>query len=176
MPPRNHFADGIDAFVELYSEMSDASDRSVAIVGAALLDDTLGFALTYRFIALEKSWTDRLFDGADAPLGTLSAKVRMGYALRLFGSTTCADLDRVRWIRNQFAHSARRKLFTETAISDRCMQLTTPMTIPPGLGEPFPLESARSRYLATCRHIALQMTGEINKSPPSRPSISSRLP
>lgn len=175
MPPRNHFKDGIDAYLELMTEMSDASDRTAAIVAAAMLDDTLGYALSCRFIQTGRRWTERLFDGGDAPLGTLSAKVGIGYALGVFGAQTCADLDLVRGIRNRFAHSAQARRFSDKIISDRCMALTTPTTIVPGLGEPFPLQDARSRYLATCRHVTMQLVAEINTDPPLRPVHAKRL-
>jgi hypothetical protein len=176
MPPRNHFADGVEVLIEFYSEMSEESDRTAAIVGASFLDDSLGFALTHRFIGLGKDWTDRLFDSANAPLGTFSAKIRLGYALGVFGPKTHADLDRIRRVRNEFAHAARRKSFADTVIANLCMALITPAMIPPSLGEPIPLEEEpRSRYHATCRHISGLLIAEVNASPPARPTASTRL-
>jgi hypothetical protein len=43
----------------------------------------------------------------DAPLATFSAKIRLAYALSIFGSSTRDDLDTIREIRNAFAHSTR---------------------------------------------------------------------
>jgi len=176
LPPRNLYQDGTDAFLDLIKEMGDASHRTAAIVAVAMVDDALGHALLTRLIPLGKTWIDRVFDSADAPLGTFSAKIRLGYALGLYGPVTCGDLDRVRWIRNQFAHSSKRRSFDDKDVAERCMALITPTKIPPTAKTPdFSLESARSRYLSTCRYACLCFA-KLSPSPPALPNVSERLP
>jgi hypothetical protein len=97
----------------MFAETGNASDRVAAVACAAFLDDSLGAALSARFVRLGKGWEDRIFSGGTAPLGTFSAKIRLGYALALFRPSTQKDLDLIRTIRNAFAHTASPVFFSD---------------------------------------------------------------
>jgi DNA-binding MltR family transcriptional regulator len=51
-----------------------------------------------------------LFDGT-APLSTFSAKIKIAYAMGIIGKLTRHDLEKLREIRNAFAHSIRHLSF-----------------------------------------------------------------
>lgn len=115
-------ADQLDT---LFRELSHENDRVAAITCAAWLDDTLSAAIATRFINLGKEWKERVFDNQNAPLSTFSGKIVIGYALALFGSQTRADLDIIRWVRNQFAHHAQPVSFDRADISEKCLKIKT---------------------------------------------------
>jgi hypothetical protein len=148
---------GVRRIQALFEEMQNANDRVAAVSSAAWVDDTLAAALSTRFVKMGKTWTDRVFDGAGAPLGTFSAKIVIGYALGLFGPLTRTDLDTIRSIRNDFAHNAGPLLFTQPDIAAKCAKLTTPSRAGFGMGAAFSLESPpgpKALYVRTAQYIA----------------------
>jgi hypothetical protein len=59
-------------------------------------------------------------------LGSFGAKIDIGYAFKLFGPKTKKDLNIIRSLRNQFAHSRMPILFTTLVVKKCCDQLTYP--------------------------------------------------
>jgi hypothetical protein len=91
----------------------------------------------------------------------------MGYSMHLYGADTRRDLDIIRHLRNQFAHSRKPIEFETPAVKACCDQLSYPDA--PGVFIPFHylnkvcderLEQAsdrthpRTRYFMTCNEIA----------------------
>lgn len=110
----------------LEGQDSHASDRATAIVGAAMIENALEVVILSRLYPL-LSKDDRLdlFDGdKNAPLATFSSRIRMGYALGIYGKVTQSHLDRIRTIRNVFAHSGRTLTFETTEVKDVVDKLT----------------------------------------------------
>jgi hypothetical protein len=112
MPPRDHFEGTPEQIEAMFIEMGSVSDRVAAVCCLAFLDDSLGAALAARFVRLGREWEDRIFGGANGPLSTFSAKIRLGYALAILGPATYKDLDIMRSVRNDFAHTAGPISFT----------------------------------------------------------------
>jgi hypothetical protein len=101
---------------QAFSELSgDPNDRSIAIVGAALLESTLQTALAFRLKKIGASDASEIFRGDDAPFGSFSAKIKLARAINLLGDPARHDLDCIRAIRNAFAQTRRIKLTFETA-------------------------------------------------------------
>ncbi len=86
-------------------ELADQPDRTAAIVAAAFLERAIENAITSRLKHRDEETLKGLFEDASGPLATFDAKIRVGYALDLFGPTTRGDFDRIRKIRNAFAHA-----------------------------------------------------------------------
>ncbi|MGM4967818.1 MltR family transcriptional regulator [Tardiphaga sp. 1201_B9_N1_1] len=63
-----------------------------------------------------------LFEG-EAPLSSFSAKIKIGYALGLYGKIVRDDLDTIRTVRNAFAHSTVHLDFKTPAVSVVCNRL-----------------------------------------------------
>jgi len=61
--------------------------------------------------------TDKLLAGFNAPLGTFSARIRMAHALGLLTCHQADDLDRLRKIRNEFAHNWEPVSFADQKIA-----------------------------------------------------------
>lgn len=82
---------------------SAASDRVVAIVGGAILDESLKRALEQRF-RTNTNVVDKTFK-VSGPLGNLVPKIDIGYLLYMFEKDMRDALYGISTIRNEFAHN-----------------------------------------------------------------------
>jgi hypothetical protein len=97
------------------------SDYAVAIIGSSIVERALEVALLSRFVPLNKDEVDRLFSyDTNGPLANFGARSRMGVALGLFGGATFEDLEKIRNIRNLFAHATTLHKFSDQAIAEVC--------------------------------------------------------
>jgi len=91
----------------ILDEIEGEGDRAAAILVVTHIEDDLALTLRSRLRRdLTPAEEAALFYG-DAPLATLSAKIKMAYALGAYGPKTRDDLNIFREIRNAFAHSRR---------------------------------------------------------------------
>ena len=95
------------------------SDRGCALIAGSITENSLEQILRTRLIPLGKEKMDELF-GFDGPLGTFSSKIKIAYAFGLIDVKIRDDLDRVREIRNTFAHSKVAVEFATPEISRAC--------------------------------------------------------
>lgn len=80
-----------------------ASDRIVAVVGGAMVDQLLGEALRQRFQPGEV--TDNLLDPTkDRALGAFGPRIDIAFALGMYDESVRANLKKIAHIRNVFAH------------------------------------------------------------------------
>lgn len=99
--PKIPFNDPFYDRLRLFLEASNAeTDRGKALVSASVVEEMLSEILQ-AFLA-NGTETKRLLD---TPLSTLSAKALMCRSLRLISAMEFRDVDLVRKIRNEFAHS-----------------------------------------------------------------------
>jgi hypothetical protein len=156
----------------LESELSyGTSDRAVAVLMGAIVEDTLrSLVLSHMREDLNSEDRNRLF-GPDGAMGTFSTKTMLAYALKIIGPITRHDLDLLRTLRNEFAHSRRPLNFGVKEVADVCAELKFPDL--PGVYTPKSyLESApdrealkdaidtthpRTRYFRACHNIAYRM-------------------
>jgi hypothetical protein len=66
-----------------------------------------------------------LFDGANAPLGTFSAKINLALRMGLITSTFFTGLEIIRKVRNDFAHNISEAQFESPSVKDRIAALVT---------------------------------------------------
>ncbi|MGH1460743.1 MAG: MltR family transcriptional regulator [Neptuniibacter sp.] len=112
----------LDSFSVRFRE---ESDRACAVLGAALLDARLEGLFRSRF----KHGADELLSNS-GPLGTFSARSQLAFALDWIDANVFHDLNVIRKIRNEFAHSFDHELsFTDQSIEDRCKNLRTPAAL-----------------------------------------------
>lgn len=88
---------------KLGRSLSGLDERGLVLSLAAFAEEALG-ELILAFLRDNKSSRD-LFDGFNAPLGTLSARTKAAHALGLIDDEQFADFECLRKIRNEFAHS-----------------------------------------------------------------------
>jgi DNA-binding MltR family transcriptional regulator len=97
-----------DLIKDLFDKIHFQTQRThagVAIATAAILDNHLELALKAAMLPMSKRAYSELFDSF-RPLSTFSAKIRMAYALRIVSKEVHGELEKIRKIRNVFAHSS----------------------------------------------------------------------
>jgi len=102
----------------LYRILVAESDLGAVLAGAAFLDEGLATLISAALVPGPDRYKE-LFSG-ERPLGSFSAKIRMAFWLGLIGPETLADLDRIRTIRNDFAHSWKSCSFDDQSVKDKC--------------------------------------------------------
>lgn len=105
--------------------ITEPNERSVALGMGAILEGALKLAIIPKIIIPEKEGENDLF-GHQAPLRAFSAKIKMGFALGIYGPKTRADLDAIREVRNAFAHSMIPVEFETTLVANVCDRITLP--------------------------------------------------
>lgn len=96
---------------------ANTSDRAIAIICVAYLEDTIERAIRINLRSDLTSSEDSLLFQGDAPLSTFSSKVRMAYAMGICGPKTRDLLVPVQAIRNAFAHSRRPLRFNTPEVA-----------------------------------------------------------
>jgi len=97
---------------------SEKNDRGAAILAATNVEIALRYALVRRLTVKEDQ--HGLFFGSGSPLSTFDQKIRIAYALEIFGQKTKINLDLVREIRNAFAHAHIPITFETDQVKDVC--------------------------------------------------------
>lgn len=89
------------------SPTSYHDDRAMVLLCVSLLEQALEEALLTQFLCAYDAppGRDRLFGGDGGAVSTFAGKITLGHALGLYGSYLRDDLDRLRRIRNVFAHA-----------------------------------------------------------------------
>jgi mannitol operon repressor len=117
------FDDSFYDRLRLFLDASNAeTDRGKALVSASVVEEMLTEIL--RAFLADSAETKRLFD---APLSTLSAKALMCRSLRLISAVEFRDIDLVRKVRNEFAHSVTCS-FKDQKIRDWAQKLKVGMS------------------------------------------------
>ena len=134
-------------FEEFVAEIEKANSRAAVLVLCAFLDNILERAIALNFIPLNREKRDSLFRDKGAPLSPFSAKILLAHAIGILDNEQRSQLDRIRSIRNAFAHSARTIDFDNNIINDECKKLDPQrllkQTYVPTTG------SARERFIIT---------------------------
>jgi DNA-binding MltR family transcriptional regulator len=120
-------AEGRKRMLALIEEIEEQTDRGVAIVGAAWVEEAMTAAIESLLHSDNKAWS-RLFSG-NGPLSTFSAKTDLCSLLGLVSATIKSDLHIIREIRNEFAHQIVHRFehtklsFVSPHINDKCKAL-----------------------------------------------------
>jgi DNA-binding MltR family transcriptional regulator len=112
----------------LQVELEKESDRAVAILGAAELDETLATILTAYLVppsSTSKKYGFTLF-GSDQPAGTLSAKIEVAFRIGLVPTWWQTEAHFIRRIRNEFAHQSVGYSFAASPVKELVDQLYVP--------------------------------------------------
>ncbi len=108
-------------FTAFLDEFNKESDRGVALITVAMLDDLLE-KIILAFL-IETAESPRLVTGFNAPLGTFSARSIACYSLGLISEPEYRECDNLRKIRNEFAHNVHQS-FEDQKVKDICRNLT----------------------------------------------------
>jgi hypothetical protein len=154
----------------LEQELYGDSDRATAVVLGSIVETSLERLLKTSIRNDLNSQDKRQIFDFEGALGTFSSRTIMAYAMKLIGPKARADLDLIRLLRNEFAHSRIPFNFETPEVKAVCDHLQYPdmpgAYIPHGFLSRVPhdkLEAAsdmkrpRTRYIATCHMLAYRM-------------------
>ena len=110
----------LDLINEASKELEGESDRAAAIVGASLLENLLESIFRKAMID-HKEVKKNLEYG---PPGSFKAKIDLSFLFGLFPHAKIyQDLDRIREIRNKFAHGHKELSFADNSIKESIFRL-----------------------------------------------------
>jgi DNA-binding MltR family transcriptional regulator len=98
---------------------TNESDRGCALIAGSIAENALEEIIRARLPHLSKERLDELF-GYEGVLGTFSAKIKIAYAFGLIDHKLRDDFDRLREIRNVFAHARTIIRFRTPQIAQAC--------------------------------------------------------
>jgi DNA-binding MltR family transcriptional regulator len=123
-PKKPSYLSGLafDEFVEVLDELEKDGPRGAVLIGHALLENLMMRVLQSRMIDLSKDEQDRLFGGI-GPLASMGSRVRIAYAFGIIGKPARDSLNRLRELRNLFAHSGHKIGFDHPRVVEICRSL-----------------------------------------------------
>lgn len=110
-------SDTFERYNELNNAVRGADERGMILALSAFAEESLGLLL--ESFMLPNQATKKLLDGFNAPLGTFSARIQAAFALGLLTSEQFDNLELLRKIRNDFAHSWKDVSFQSPKIASR---------------------------------------------------------
>lgn len=110
----------LQPFLAFLSEFSKESDRGMALIATSYIDDRLKQVIASFLI--ECAAAKALLEGFNAPLGSFSTRIAAATALGLISEREAKEADRLRKIRNIFAHEVHAS-FSDQRVSDMCRNL-----------------------------------------------------
>jgi mannitol operon repressor len=109
----------INAFLH---ELEIETNRGAALLGAAMIDDSLR-GIIAAYLIDRKTIVDELLTNANAPLQAFSARSKLVYCLGLISRAEYFNIDTIRDIRNKFAHKVHGLSFGDKKVADLCRKL-----------------------------------------------------
>ncbi|TDO69819.1 mannitol repressor [Halanaerobium saccharolyticum] len=97
------------------------TDRGSALMAASYLEDLLE-KLLRKFFVDDNLLSNNLLNGYGG-LSSFKSKIDLAYLLGLISRRVKRDLNLIRKIRNEFAHSAENINFNSSSINNRCNEL-----------------------------------------------------
>jgi hypothetical protein len=111
------------------SRFAAETDRGCGVLGGALLDERLCSLLERRLVIPTDREREALV-GQSGPIGTFSARIKLARALAWISEDVHWDLERIRTIRNAFAHGFDHDLdFSDQSIAGHCRNLRAAKTV-----------------------------------------------
>ncbi len=141
-------AEDLAKFVE---ELRRESDRGLALVASALIDDKLGETL--RSFFCEGSSAAKLLDDSNAALSTFSSRCEACFALGLIDDKEYSEIALIRKVRNEFAHAKHGLSFQTPRVQGLCSSLKS--NLPEGGG--YPINDPRFRFTNAAVAIVLRL-------------------
>ena len=152
---------------ELYASNSD---RATAVMFGSFLETNLERLLSKAMRDDLSSKDKRQLFEYEGAVGTFASKIVVAYALKLIGPVTRSDIDLVRFLRNEFAHSRMPFNFKTPEVSAVCDELKIvdfPSSIIPGgylsrvsdkeLKSAIDKADPRTRFVTPCHHLSYRM-------------------
>ena len=143
--------DHIEDLASFLKELQKETDRGLPLVGTSLIDEKLRDTLEAFFLSGKSS--KKLLDEPNAPLGTFSGRLEACYVLGLIDDYEYSEINLLRKVRNEFAHSRHGTSFKTDKIQGLCSTLTSDLPE----GGNYPLSDSRFRFINAVVCIALRL-------------------
>jgi len=144
----------------IFEELKTDGPGGVASLASALMEHLLEGAIKYRMVKLTSDEERDLFQGA-APLATLSARIRVAYAMGIIGKKVRRDLNLLREIRNALVHTRRRVTFETKEVSELCATFIGGKDI-----AKFRTLGPREQFVEVTQMLVKYLTSKIGRFPP----------
>jgi hypothetical protein len=140
---------------------AEKNDRGAAILLASNLEVSLRYAISGNLAVVDDNYKVLFHTGA--PIRSFEAKIRIGYAMGIFGEQTKYNLDCVKGIRNAFAHAVIPITFETAEIKAVCETMVMPEILYPQAisgttGEPIgalqPNATNRQKFQKICEALS----------------------
>lgn len=140
---------------ELQSSLREESDRALAVIAAAYLDHQLDLLLRHH-MKLPDPAGKYLFDDFRSPLATFGGRIQMAAHMGLVTAPQLKDLERIKKIRNLFAHEPLGTTFSSSRIADLSRALTF-------VESPEP-QQPRERFESSVFRLMVDITSRLSKT------------
>jgi hypothetical protein len=142
------------------NEVRVIDDRASAVILSALVEHHLEMAIRHRLIRTDETTVEKLVASGGALSGFL-AKIWLGYAMGIFSDPELAILDKIRTIRNAFAHAPAKITFWTDQVNSTCM-LLPPSTLRDD--DPFArllsgIPDSKERFISACFDLMIALIG-----------------
>ena len=147
----------------LVDDLEKETDRGIALLGAAFLDDVLDVMIRASFVDDVEAMNKLL--GPGRPLESFGSRAHLAYCVGLLGEDIYEDLNLLREIRNDFAHRHPAN-FNSEQIRSKCERLKCVSALLPDDSCP-----PRDRLIATVALIVNHLmvaTAELKHATPAR--------
>jgi len=111
----------LKGFVGLLDVVAKESGRGAVLVYATMLDEQLKKAIDSFLV--NHAAIVKLTEGFNAPIGTFSTRILLAFGLGIISEREYGELELIRKIRNEFAHTIDMK-FEHPSVSSRCKLLS----------------------------------------------------
>jgi len=152
----------IEEFEQAHTELRRDGARGAVILGATIVEHQIRDLLVSRLRPdLTYAELEELF-GPSRPLASFATKIKLGYAMQIYGLKTRHDLELLRELSNLFAHSRTVITFATPEVVDTLRQFICHVRREPNM---------RSRFISVVHiltaHLYLRRTvGPGSKMPP----------
>lgn len=107
--------DSMDDYNSLLAMLGELDDRGLVLTLSAFAEENLGGLL--KSFMLQNKAAEKLLEGFNAPFGTFSSRIQACFAFGLITAEQYNDLERLRKIRNEFAHTWKKLSLKDTPIA-----------------------------------------------------------
>lgn len=143
--------DESETIMMLANDLDRETDRALAIITTAHLDDLLERLISITLHIPNPSAHKVMFEGINAPLSTFNSKIELLKACQILSEDEAHDLHLMRKIRNDFAHELIGISFETPSVRDKCHELRAAR----GDGD---LGSARDRFKKATIRLIVDIT------------------
>jgi DNA-binding MltR family transcriptional regulator len=112
-------------FFNALARTTSLTDAAIVMSAAGIIEQDLERCIKTKFRSLNKNFEARLFEGY-GPLASFAAKIDVTHALSITSDELHAELNKLRKLRNAFAHTAALPTFTTEPMSSLFAALKKP--------------------------------------------------